>query len=63
MNKKRNDEQNISSPYVEFNLNRDSFNDNNYKRDFKRFCEGYNIQYKGIYKLRHTFASRLLEKE
>lgn len=37
--KKRNEEQGIESPYIVCNLNGDSFNDNNYRRDFRRFCE------------------------
>lgn len=60
--KKRNELQGISSEYVVCNLNGDCFNDNNYRRDFKRFCERYGIAYKGIHTLRHTFASRLFRK-
>ena len=57
--KKRNDIQGINSEYVVCNLKGEPFNDNNYRRDFKRFCDRYNIEYKGIHTLRHTFASRL----
>lgn len=60
--KKRNEEQGIESPYIVCNLNGDSFNDNNYRRDFRRFCERYDIPYRGIHTLRHTFASRLFRK-
>lgn len=60
--KKRNEEQGIESPYIVCNLNGDSFNDNNYRRDFRRFCERYDISYRGIHTLRHTFASRLFRK-
>ena len=57
--KKRNDIQGINSEYVVCNLKGEPFSDNNYRRDFKRFCERYGIEYKGIHTLRHTFASRL----
>lgn len=57
--KKRNDIQSIKTMYVISNLNGDSFNENNFRRDFRKFCERYDIEYKGIHTLRHTFASRL----
>lgn len=60
--RKRNKEQGIESSYVVCNLKGDSYNDNNYRRDFKRFCERYSIPYKGIHTLRHTFASRLFRR-
>lgn len=57
--KRRNEETKIKSLYVVSNLKGEPFNDNNYRRDFKRFCERYEIEYKGIHTFRHTFASRL----
>lgn len=59
---KRNELQNIYSNFVVCNLIGDSFNDNNYRRDFKRFCERYDIEYKGIHSIKHTFASRLFRR-
>lgn len=57
--KKRNELQGIESDFVICNQKGECCEANNFRRDFKRFCERYGIKYRGIHALRHTFASRL----
>ena len=59
---KHNELRNIYSNFVVCNLIGDSFNDNNYRRNFKRLCEDIILEYKGIHSIRHTFASRLFRR-